>query len=91
MVGYNGEVVVNKFQERISEALNGKNALIACPRCGHEQFSVVDKEAYIPITKSIEEKASPISFAVPVAIVVCDNCGYLSMHSTKALGVEDDG
>lgn len=82
---------MNQFQEKVSEALNEKDALLACPRCGHEQFSVVDKEAYIPITKSMEEKESPIHFAVPVAIVICENCGYLSMHSTKALGVENDG
>lgn len=91
VAGYYGEIDVNKFQELISDVLDSKNALSQCPRCGRDQFSVVDKEAYIPIVKNASEKVSPVNYAVPVAIVVCDNCGYLSMHSTKALGVQDDG
>ena len=91
MVGYYGEVVMNKFQEKVSDALNSKNALLPCPRCGHDQFSVLDREAYIPLTKRQSEKESPIHFAIPIIAVVCENCGYLAMHSTLALGVQDDG
>lgn len=82
---------MNEFQKKVAAALDKKDAVSSCPRCGHEEFSVGDREAYIPITRKKSEKDASVVYAVPVVILICENCGFLSIHSTLALEVEDEG
>ena len=82
---------MNEFQNKIAKALEEKDALGPCPRCGKEDFAVVDAEGFVPVIKKVENKASLLHSSVPVAIIVCENCGYVLLHATKALGIEDDG
>jgi uncharacterized Zn finger protein len=79
-------------QERLNsivQALTSRGVNKPCPRCGHLKFSVVG-EAIIAINDdpSTVVVGGP---AIPVVLVACDNCGYVSQHASIPLGVARRG
>ena len=84
----------NRLNEVI-EALNKKNINQPCPRCSTNNFSVVG-ESEISVVKppppprgllDMAGLSAPIKTTMPVIIVTCDNCGYVSQHAQAALGL----
>lgn len=70
--------VVAKVQERgVSET---------CPRCNTDTWKVE------LMTLNVSQPVTPLALAtqasVPVAVVICANCGFLSFHSLRVLGLE---
>lgn len=73
-------------RRKIADALEKKGATGPCPRCGQRQFSVLEGYFIHPISTS----ASGLRIggpAVPVAVIACNNCGFLSEHALGALGL----
>ncbi len=71
--------------EKIVEALKTRGVTRPCPRCGHLHFDFV-AETLMTIQND------PNVFGVggqvvPLAIVACSNCGYLSEHALGVLGL----
>ena len=73
-------------KDKIIQALEEKNAKLPCPRCGNQQFTLVDGYS----TQSIQDQIGGVVLggpAVPFITVVCSNCGFLSHHALGALGL----
>lgn len=71
--------------DRVIEALNAKGVKLPCPRCNHNKFSAVDETSLM-----IQNEPGTFSIGgptIPTVIIICNNCGFVSQHSTKALGI----
>lgn len=72
-------------QRRIINALNMKGVNRPCPRCGNPNFEVVGESVV-----SLQESPGTFTIggpAIPVALVACNNCGYLTEHALGPLGL----
>ena len=73
-------------KQRIIQALEERGAKLPCPRCGNQQFTLVD--GYFNQTVQTELKGMVIGGpSVPSVVVVCTRCGYMSQHALGALGL----
>ena len=72
-------------KQKIIKALEDKQALLPCPRCHKQKFTLLDGYFNQPIQQNLQNfnLAGP---SLPSAVIVCENCGYMSQH---ALGVLD--
>lgn len=84
----------NRLNEVI-EALNKKQVNQPCPRCSSNDFSVVGESEISVVPPPPLERgllglaglSTPTKITMPVIIVTCDNCGYVSQHAQAALGL----
>lgn len=82
--------------EEIIDALNRKQVTKPCPRCSSNEFSIIG-ESEIQITKSFSPSGPALGHmmglyqqntaTLPIIIVTCDNCGYISQHALEALNL----
>lgn len=72
-------------RKQIVAAIEEKKATAPCPRCGALSFSVAG-EASLPLQEPDKGYVlgGPV---VPVAMIVCTNCGYVSLHALFSLGL----
>lgn len=70
----------------IANALEERGATNPCPRCGNENWHVLEGYFTHPLTASTRELrlGGP---AVPVAVVICTKCGFVSEHALGALAL----
>lgn len=79
-------------QEKLDEiiaTLNKRGAVKACPRCGHREFTPAN--AYF--NETLQDNLKIIVHGgptVPCAVVICQNCGFMSQHSLGYLGLLDE-
>lgn len=76
----------NPEKERIINALNSRGAVKPCPRCGNNEFNLID--GYF--NQSIQFELTGLSIggpSIPSIIVVCSKCGYMSQHAMGSLGL----
>jgi ribosomal protein L37E len=83
-------MVINR--EKIAKIINEKGATQPCQRCGHSEFTVLEGFTNI----QLQEKLSPGiviggGTIVPVAHIVCNNCGAITSHAIGALGMLSRG
>jgi ribosomal protein S27AE len=71
-----------EWQQRIIDALTRAGADRACPRCGHEDFSLLDGYVSLPLQATLS--GGPADSIQSVA-TACDRCGYLALHALNAL------
>lgn len=71
-----------EWQQKIIEALTKAGADRACPRCGHEDFNLLDGYISVPLQAKLRE--GPAGSTSTVA-TVCERCGYLSQHVLSVL------
>jgi hypothetical protein len=71
--------------EQIIKALNTKGVTRPCPRCNNPRFEIVG-EAIVPLNDQpgITVVGGP---AIPVVLVACSNCGYLTQHAQGPLNL----
>lgn len=67
--------------------LNDRGARMPCPRCGNQQFSLLDGYFSHQIQQSTNEIVIGGGPTVPIVAVVCTNCGFISQHALGALGM----
>ena len=72
-------------KKELIAALQAKGVRLPCPRCGQINFELIG-ESIIPINDnpSVVQLGGP---AVPVVMVACSNCGFVTMHAQGSLGV----
>jgi hypothetical protein len=71
-------------KRRIVAALNKRGADTPCPRCHRNEFSVVD--GYLILRPQLELDTSILGGPSVVAVmVVCANCGHISLHALDQL------
>lgn len=75
-------------------ALNKKQVNQPCPRCLSNNFSIVGESEILVARPPSEPKgllaraglsSLPSKITMPIIIVTCDNCGYVSQHAKAAL------
>ena len=72
-------------QDEVIKALTEKGVNQPCPRCGNSNFEVVG-ESVVPIN----DKPGMLVIggpAIPVVLVACNRCGYLTQHALGPLGL----
>lgn len=72
-------------REAVARVLTEKGAVQNCPRCTNANFSVVG-EGII----ALQEEPRLISIggpSIPVIIVACNRCGFISQHAQVPLGL----
>ena len=81
------------YHQRIVEAINKKIGYrkLECPISGHtDAWAVNVSSASLPAVDVPGEVALPGGPAIPVAVVVCQGCGYTFFMSLVALGVAEE-
>lgn len=80
--------VVNEdkeFKEKVVNALKERNAVLPCPRCSSQTWSIGG--FFNQALQSPQWQGLVIGGpSIPSVVVICDQCGFLSQH---ALGVLD--
>lgn len=79
------EIMEKKRQEEIIEILRLRNAIQPCPRCRNLMLEIIG-ETKIPLS----DRRNPITLAqpeLPVILVSCGNCGYITHHAKGVLGL----
>ena len=74
-----------KRHNEIIDKLKEKGVEAPCPRCGKERFTIAGNHKII-----IQDNPKLIALTgpyIPTVIIICDNCGYISEHAIKALGI----
>jgi len=77
-------------KDKIIEQLNARNAIMPCSRCGSNSFAVLNQYSKIFIDEKFDGNLKIGTPTVPVALVVCTNCGAVTMHALGALGLLDN-
>ncbi|MFA5360192.1 MAG: hypothetical protein WC349_04530 [Patescibacteria group bacterium] len=73
-------------KEKVIHVLEEKLAKLPCPRCGNQQFSLVDGYT----TQSLQNDLKSMVIGgpnIPSVIVVCNRCGFMSQHALGAIGL----
>lgn len=79
-------IIKEEEKQRIIKALEEHGASLPCPRCGNQQFTLLD--GYFNQTIQTELKGMVIGGpSVPSVVVVCTRCGYMSQHALGVLGL----
>ena len=65
-------------QAAIITALERVGATSPCQRCGHEHHELAGEGEILLGTTAI----------IPVAWIACAQCGFITQHATKLLGLE---
>jgi ribosomal protein L37E len=77
------------WQQKIIDALTQAGADRPCPRCGHEDFNLVDGYVSLPLQAKVAEGPSG---SIPTVVTICERCGYVSQHAlTVLLAADIDG
>ncbi len=81
---------LSEKQKKIMAALKDKGAILPCPRCGKQDFTLLDDYTTLAIQKNFDNIVigGP---SIPSAVVICSNCGYISLHAIGALGLLEKG
>jgi hypothetical protein len=66
---------------RIQNALETAGAKLACPSCDHVDWSRDPDPVVLPIPQA----GGKLIPAVPAYMLMCRNCGFIRLHSTKVL------
>lgn len=69
----------------LSDLLVKRGAMQPCARCGGKAFNIVDNYGKLIIGEKPD--ANILGQVVPVALVICANCGAVSLHALGALGL----
>lgn len=73
-------------KDNIVQVLNSKKAVLPCPRCGQNKFTLADGYLNSPLQQNLNgiTIGGP---SIPSVAVVCTNCGYISQHALGVLGL----
>lgn len=71
-------------KHRIVAALKARGAG-SCPRCNDSQWTV-SEFSRIEVQASMERDTLERT-TIPVAMIVCEHCGFISQHALQPLGI----
>lgn len=83
------EILERERGQKLIQALRDKGVDRPCPRCGTTRFDVVG-EALV----ALNDDPNMITVggpSIPVVLVACSHCGFLSQHAQAVLGVMRGG
>ena len=74
-------------KNEIIKLLKERGATNPCQRCGKSSFSVIDNYSTLNLHNELDGSIRISGPNVPVALVVCTNCGAITAHALGALGL----
>jgi hypothetical protein len=74
-------------KKRIVEALTAKGVNKPCPRCGRNEFTLLNGYFVHPLQPELGNYVLG-GDSVPTVITACTNCGYIAQHALGALGIK---
>ena len=74
-------------KDNIIRILQERGANLNCPRCGNNNFSLVDGYFNQPLQAQLNNNLVIGGPAIPSVAVVCVRCGFLSQHAIGVLGL----
>ncbi|MGK0271050.1 MAG: ribosomal protein L37E [Cocleimonas sp.] len=72
-------------RDKIAKKLNEKGATLPCHRCGQVEFTVLEGFTSISLQDDFSGGLVLGGATVPVAHIVCKNCGAITPHALGAL------
>lgn len=73
-------------KDKIIKKLVEKGARLPCPRCGNNEFTVID--GYFNQTLQDQLQGLVIGGpSIPSVVTACTRCGFLAQHALGALGL----
>lgn len=81
------KIMTIEEKQKISNALQQKQALLPCPRCDKQKFTLLEGYFNQTIQQDLQAGLTIGGPSVPSVVVVCDNCGYMSQHALGVLGL----
>lgn len=72
-------------RDEIARKMTEKGATRPCHRCGKSAFTVLEGFSNIMIQKKLNSGIAFGGPTVPVAHIVCNNCGAVTPHALGAL------
>jgi hypothetical protein len=81
------ETMSSDEKQKIVDALSKKGANLPCPRCNTKNFTLLDGYFNQTIQQKLTAGLVLGGPSVPSAIVVCNNCGYMSQHARGVVGL----
>jgi hypothetical protein len=76
------------WQDKLIQALTRAGADLPCPRCGHDDFSLVDGYVSLPLQATLA--GGPASSLQTVA-TACERCGYIALHALNVVLESEEG
>ncbi len=74
-------------KQKISNRLQERGALLPCPRCGNQSFTLLDGYINHPLQNKVSAGLILGGPIVPTIGVVCTRCGFLAEHAIGILGL----
>lgn len=75
-------------KQDIARRLNERGVVQPCPRCDTNNWFIADGYARVSLQDSPSSPYLLGGRGIPAAILVCTNCGYLSLHAAGILGID---
>lgn len=69
----------------VEEATKKKKCLRYCPRCGGDAFTYPEDQYMLVLADTKGGLSYSNTPVIPVTIITCKKCGFISMHDTKTL------
>lgn len=73
-------------RKAVTEALHERGVNRPCERCGKSNFTLLEEYGQI----NLQQDLSSVTLggpSVPAAIIICTNCGNITLHALGALGL----
>lgn len=74
-------------KDRIIKILQERKAILNCPRCANNNFTLIDGYFNQPFQPELSNNLVIGGPAIPSIAVICTNCGFLSQHAIGVLGL----
>ena len=79
---------MNETQKKeIIRILESKGAILPCPRCGSQNFTLIDGYFNHPLQKSLSNSLIIGGPSIPSIGVVCNKCGFIAYHAIGVIGL----
>lgn len=75
--------------KKIVNILKEKGALGKCPRCGNPDFELQKTLTSLSVKADVSKTVLG-GKNIPATIAICDNCGYIALHSLGVLGLTEE-
>lgn len=74
-------------KKKVIKALQDKGAVLPCPRCGNQNFTLIDGYFNQPLQKQLSNSLIIGGPSIPSVGVVCNKCGFIAHHAVGVLGL----
>ncbi len=72
--------------KEIVAALESKKVKAICPMCNNDKFQLAPGY-FVNVIQNATQEIELSGPSIPVAVLLCNNCGFVSQHSLGKLGL----